>query len=438
MIRSGLNIRRRIHSDENGAVTMRKLDIIVCINRWINNIDNSLILVNDDYNYNIIPLILPLIFMEISRILPYCNVMLCDAILAAYIDYCNGLIMIQQLSVSGTHYEVGFAIGKHFAEQIHQSYDAYYLLKDLRVYHETDIGQARYAQLFALHQATYPQYMEELRGMADGANRDFVDMFLLNLRGEYRGFLTEADDVLGCSDCSIVTDDLALIGHNEDGSPAFGEHIAMIRIHVDGETPFTACAYPGFLCGNAFGFNEHGICYSINNVRPTNIRVGIGRHFLARAVLDATSIEDAIERVTPEGRASGFNYNIASVAQRRIVQVEVAPEHHSIQEITQLKFHANHIIDIEGVPQYIDISSSERVACAQAILETTSIKSADDLLTILGDQSYTDYPIYRTATEPDFNETFCTALFDLDARELKVYTGHPVNDPEQVTHFNLA
>lgn len=33
--------------------------------------------------------------------------------------------MVQEFHVSGSHYEVGLAIGQHFTEQIHKAYDNY-------------------------------------------------------------------------------------------------------------------------------------------------------------------------------------------------------------------------------------------------------------------------------------------------------------------------
>jgi len=342
--------------------------------------------------------------------------------------------MIQQLTVSGSHYEIGYSIGQHFAQQIHDAFNNYAFLHELQAYHQTDNGRSRYDKMLALHQSTYPQYLQEMQGIADGSQRIFLDIFLMNLRGEYRGFLTESDDIRGCSDCSILNDDLALMGHNEDGSPAFHEHMYFVHAQVDDGTAFTACSYPGFICGNAFGFNEHGICCSIDNIRPDNIRVGISRQFLARSLLDAQSIDDAIQRVTPDGRASGFSYTIGSIAERRIVQVEVVPESFHIKDIGSVNFHANHILNLPSVRQTTHASSQARVKRAHAILQDKIITQPEDILAVLGDQDNVDYPIYRTARPPDDTETFCTALFDLDEKEMRVYVGHP-EQPDEIMCF---
>ena len=73
---------------------------------------------------------------------------------------------------------------------------------------------------------------------------------------------------------------------------------------------------------------------------------------------------------------------------------------------------------------------------AEAILQENAPVDAAGVLAILGDQADEQYPIHRTATPPDRLATLCTALFDLDARRLRIYTAHPTQDPSQFVEFN--
>ncbi len=345
--------------------------------------------------------------------------------------------MIEQFETSGSHREVGFAIGQRFAEQIHRSLDAYRFLQEQTLpYHHTPEGQARYRQLLELHQIRYPDYWAELEGIAQGSGRPFEDLFLTNLRGEYRTFLRSAE-AQECSDCALVTDGAALIGHNEDGSPTFLGSMYVVHARVEGKPAFTALSYPGFLCGNAFGFNAEGLCFSVDHVQPRDAGVGVGRHFIARSLLEARSLDDAIGRATVPGRASGFSYTIGSIPERRIVLVEVAPENHCVREIHGAYFHANHYRELAEVDQIISPSSRARVERARVMLQEHGLarlpgQDAAEVLAILGDQTDEQYPIYRTTTAPDQSATLCTALFDLDARQLRIYTDHPVQAPGEV------
>jgi hypothetical protein len=329
-----------------------------------------------------------------------------------------------QFEVAGSHFEVGFAIGERFADRIHCTLDGYALFQQqILPYHRSAAGQARYHQLLDLNRARYPGYMAELEGLAQGAGRAFEDLFLVNMRGEYGGYLR--GPVTGCFDCALVTDDVALIGHNEDGSPVFQDNMYLVRAQVKGKPAFTALSYPGFLCGNALGFNAEGVCFSIDNVRPLQTKAGVGRHFIARSLLEARSTDDAVEQATVPGRASGFGYTIGSMPERRVLYLEVSPGAHHSREVHGCYIHANHYQELGGVEQVIGPSSKARMERASAILEEKAPLDAAGVLSILGDEGHAQYPIHRTATPPDDCATFNTVLFDLDARRLRIYTGHP-------------
>jgi predicted choloylglycine hydrolase len=286
--------------------------------------------------------------------------------------------MIEQFETHGSHHEVGFAIGQKFTEQIHHSLDTYLFFQEqILPYHRTPEGQARYRQLLELHRMRYPDYFAELEGIAQGAGRLFEDLFLVNLRGEYRTFLQGAG-VRGCSDCALVTDNVALMGHNEDGSPAFRGNMYLVHARVEGKPAFTALSYPGFLCGNAFGFNTEGICFSVDSVQPRDVRAGVSRQFIVRSVLEARSLDDGIERVTVPERASGFSYTIGSIPERRVVVVEVAPENHRVREIKGTYFHANHYQEL-AVDQIIHPSSRARVERARAMMQEHGCAGLGDL-----------------------------------------------------------
>ncbi len=344
---------------------------------------------------------------------------------------------IEQFEATGSHFEVGFAIGKRFAEQIHRLFDNYrFLRQQVLPYHRTPEGQARYQELLDLNRARYPDYFAELEGLAQGAGRPFEELFLTNMRGEYREHLHQLH-ARGCSDCAVVTDDVALIGHNEDGVPEFRGNLYVVQAKVEGKPAFTALSYPGFLCGNAFGFNAEGVCFSVDDVRPRDARVGVGRHFIARSLLEAHSLDDAIERVTVPGRALGFSYTIGSVRERRVVHVEVSPGTYRVHEIRACYFHANHYQELADVDQVIEPSSRARVERAHVLLQESPPLDDAGALAVLGDQANERYPIYRTATPPDELATLCTALFDLEGCRLRIYTDHPVLAPKEFIEFAM-
>lgn len=343
---------------------------------------------------------------------------------------------LAQFETGGSHFDVGFAIGKRFANRIHWALDSYVFFQErLLPFHRSPEGQARYQHFLRINAARFPDYVAELEGLAEGSERGFEELFLVNMRGEYRDYLRSA--TVGCFDCALVTDDVVLLGHNEDGSPAFEDNLYLVHARITGKPAFTALSYPGFLCGNAFGFNSEGICFSCDNVRPQETKVGVGRHFVARSLLEARSLDDAVGRATVSDRASGFGYSIGSIPERRVVYLEVSPGAHHVREVRGCYVHATHYQELGSIEQVIVASSKARMERASAILEEQGPLDAAGVLSILGDDAHAEYPIYRTATPPDRGVTLNTALFDLDAQRLRIYTGHPIRSPTEFVELTM-
>ncbi len=324
-----------------------------------------------------------------------------------------------------TGHDLGVAIGAQFKSQIRGALtDNTELHERFLPFHNSPEGQALYRQLLTLHEHHYPDSVDELRGYAQGAEVCFEDLFLINLRGEYRGYaaVTDIPDVGECSTSSLLNADYALFGHNEDGAEFYHDRSYMIHVQPQGATPFLALCYPGFLPSNAFGANRSGLCYSINNVRPNHVRQGLGRHFLARSLLQAHSIEDALACLKIEPRAAGFNFTIASIPERRIINVEVSPEQIHIHEISERYFHANHYCHL-NLDQQCEPSSVSRQNRGNELLAQGTPANQAEVLEVLRDQSDQQLPIWRQGRDPDPAVTLLSAVFDLDSKCLSVYPG---------------
>jgi len=323
----------------------------------------------------------------------------------------------------GSHFDVGLAVGKTFRQQIQETLANNVLLQDTFLpFHRTTEGQLKYQELIRLHRLRFPEYLSELDGISQGAEASFEELFLLNLRGEYRRYAGESED-FGCSTCSLLTADDALFAHNEDGSQIYHNQMYLVRLEVLRKPTLTALCYPGFLPGNAFGFNSEGVCFSANSILPKTIGIGLGRYFVARSLFEAKSLEEAIRLATISGRASGFNYTIGCLKERRIIDVEVSPSSYNLLEIKGCFFHANHYIKLSEVEQLITPSSQARQHRGEILLAKGVAQNKTGVLNILRDREVQDYPILRDGKPPDGSMTLVTALFDLYSKTLTIYPG---------------
>jgi predicted choloylglycine hydrolase len=329
---------------------------------------------------------------------------------------------VHSINCEGPPRKIGHTIGKRFRAEILCTLDGH---DDLNTrfmpYSRTPAGRARYQNLVELHRNRYPEFFSELEGMAEGAAVPFERLFLINLRGEYQRFAADSDGG-GCSTCSLLSPETAAFGHNEDGLALYRGQTYLVRARPQAKPAFVAFCYPGFLPGNAFGFNDAGICFSCNNVQPHSARDGVGRHFIARALLESRSLPEAVAAVHPTDRAYGFNYTIGALRERRIVNVEVAPDDVAVTDIQGPYFHANHYVELGTVDQEIADSSRKRYERGTRHILEGRVKGREDILNVLRDVEGR-LPILRDGSPPDPFVTLVTALFDFEGRILTIYGG---------------
>ena len=87
---------------------------------------------------------------------------------------------------------------------------------------------------------------------------------------------------------------------------------------------WTAYTYAGELSSAAWGFSvESGVSFTLNAVYARHVEVeGVGRTFVSRSILDASSLEDAVRRVTVPHQATGHNINLVGLNEHKIITIE--------------------------------------------------------------------------------------------------------------------
>lgn len=113
----------------------------------------------------------------------------------------------QVLRVSGSNYDIGFQIGSKFKDKIKNALSQSNKLKFLRKANESD--PKKFNQLKIIGQKHFPQYMEEIQGIAEGSDLEYRDIALMNFKYEYPE---------GCTTVIFKTKDRIIFGHNEDGA----------------------------------------------------------------------------------------------------------------------------------------------------------------------------------------------------------------------------
>jgi isopenicillin-N N-acyltransferase-like protein len=97
-------------------------------------------------------------------------------------------------------------------------------------------------------QERYPQYVDEIMGIAEGSGIPFDDLCVLTT------FEAVTSDALHLGKCTsmavngdLTTDGHMLIAHNEDWTPEDEQDVALVHASPDDEPPFLAMMYGGYL-----------------------------------------------------------------------------------------------------------------------------------------------------------------------------------------------
>lgn len=215
---------------------------------------------------------------------------------------------------------------------------------------------------------------------------------------------------------------MAVAAHNEDANVALLGHTYLIRGILPDGLVFTAYTYAGEIPSCAFGFNNHGLAFTLNSVPPAEDEIvvgGIGRNFICRHLLEAKSIDDALFRIHSSEVSVGHSYNLIDIMSRRILNVETASRSRvSVHEVGATPFfHANMYLHLQ-VKQVTDQNSERRQKRAVLLPK----KSKHDFLSLLGDTADETYPIYMTGP---VLYTLCTTIIDLDEKTLSIIEGNP-------------
>jgi isopenicillin-N N-acyltransferase-like protein len=289
----------------------------------------------------------------------------------------------------------------------------------------------------------YPQYVDELRGIAEGANVSFDDVVVLNAM---EAVTMDALHLTRCTSVAVnderTADGHVLAAHNEDWIPEDEGDVLVISAKPDQEPPFLAMTYGGLLPN--VGFNAYGIAQLIDSVYPGDSRIGIPRLVVARAVLASRRISGAIGRMLIPHRAAGYNHLLVDES-GEIYSIEVSARRFEILYAADgYMVHTNHYLDpkmkeVEKDPEEL-LSSRVRYFRASRLLRQNQQHSIKSLQAIQKDHVNIPNSICNHAIEGldplDREKTINALVIDLTAREMHIAWGNPCQNAYHTYHLN--
>jgi isopenicillin-N N-acyltransferase-like protein len=350
------------------------------------------------------------------------------------------------IEVSGSHREMGSQIGEAAREQIRHSVANARLLIDA-AYDTLELtwegAKIQSSKYLPFAEESYPQYVDELRGIAEGANVSFEDVVVLNVM---EAVTMDALHLTRCTSFAVnderTADGHVLAAHNEDWVPDDEGDVLVVSARPDHEPPFLAMTYGGLLPN--VGFNACGIAQLIDSVYPADSRIGIPRLVVARAVLASKRISGAIGRTLVQHRAAGYNHLLVHES-GEMYSIEVSARKFEILYADDgYMVHTNHYLDpkmkeVEKDPEEL-LSSRVRYFRASRLIRQSAQHSIKSLQAIQKDHVNIPNSICNHAIEGldplDREKTINALVIDLTAQEMHIAWGNPCQNSYHTYHLN--
>jgi isopenicillin-N N-acyltransferase-like protein len=221
-------------------------------------------------------------------------------------------------------------------------------------------------------QETFADLLQELKGIAEGAEVPFEDIWALNC---YQELVEMERRSPGCTSLAVgtnhTTNGHVFLAHNEDWLSIDRDTVYLVRSKPQDGPAFLGMTYGPLLVN--IGFNEAGIGVAINSVFSIDIHSGVPRILYSRAVLNAQSMEEAVQACLQPKRAGGYHYLLGD-GQGTVCSIETTTtQHHMVWGEKGWLIHTNHYLStkLKYLETKRDLSNSQlRLHRARQLLES--------------------------------------------------------------------
>ncbi len=328
--------------------------------------------------------------------------------------------------VAGSPFDVGRGVGERFRAAIQEQLSgALDVAAREGLSREDALGWAQ-AQVPKLEKLGGEAWIEELRGLSEGADIPFAGAVALQVRPG-SGAMPEGCTSLGVSGDATVSGQ-PLGAQNRDLVPAYRRRMCVLLLRPRGRPALLMHSVPGELGG--VGLNEHGLSLFANSLWARSGRNWQAAPVTRRALLECASCDEAVERAqTMDGPTVGSLLLIDAAG--RIRNLETLPGARAvIARDTGVFVHTNHCLDTALTPYEAEQTPSPgspgRCTRMQALLDEAAGKvDVAAIARMLADHAGRPEPICRHAQNEKAWETASAVITEPATRTLHLSFGPP-------------
>lgn len=258
---------------------------------------------------------------------------------------------------SGSRYDVGKQHGRDAGEYVHRHLNmALGKLEARGVDHQT--ARNRAAQYMPFIERYAPGFAEELRGLADGADFELADAYILQLRAELAvnpGVEMDSVDAARArealaNECttfavhgSLTVDGEPIAGQNAD-LPAGTKDVSIVARLAPNDAPHVLMLLPAGQI-SYIGISDQHMAVFANFLNTTGWKPGYPRYLFSRTILEEKSIDAGVTRLSKIPRASSRNV-MAVDGEGNAIDLELSVERAGrLDPQNGVLVHSNHFLD---------------------------------------------------------------------------------------------
>lgn len=277
-------------------------------------------------------------------------------------------------------------------------------------------------------ESSYPEYVQEMKGVADGSGNDLESIIALNVRTEIAyGMLSD-----GCTALSWKTSDSSFLAQNWDWN--FEQTPNIISLHIDqgGARPTIHMMTEAGLIGK-IGLNSAGVGVTLNAIQAPGVSYNkIPCHLALRTVLNSTSRAEAEDALRKFGVASACHITIADGAtgangfECTAFDIVEMP-----QNSNGICTHTNHLVESHKVEGTLFLNDSPvRLDRIRELIKAMDKPTVQNIGEALKDEQNYPVAINRAVGEKSTSQTLFSIVMDLHARSARVKMGRPTEAGE--------
>ena len=276
-----------------------------------------------------------------------------------------------------------------------------------------------------------PHFLEEIEGVAEGADIERSEALLLQVRQEVAHVARFGAVDLECTSFAVsgpyTRAGTTFAGQNADLAGGIEAFSAVLTFAVTGKPAVMMLVPAGQI--SYLGISSEGLSADANFLRSAGWRTGFPRYLLTRLAIEQPTLKAAVDAALTPRRASSRNLLLADRT-GAMVDIETTAQEHGLAWGNGCLVHANHHV-LPGMAGHETATAEERhnSGCRQdriaALMEEHRGRiDATVLKTVLRDHANPPHSICAHPRER-VSYSFASIISDLEAGAMEVAVGPP-------------